>query len=125
MSNSDALFCNVKDKIYLLGGEALIICDNPCQNCTCALLLTQVSSVTFAGFGTAPAPCKLRDYAVAGEEGGQKAADSWHPMSLSGVELTGVDPKSLAWLQPASPAWLNPADCIDMDCDGPRVRAQA
>jgi hypothetical protein len=82
----------------------------------------QVSSVTFAGFGRAPAPCIKRDYALAGHDPSATAADAWHPVSLRGIELSGVDRESLARLPPPSPSWLNQADCIDMDCDGPRVR---
>jgi len=32
-----------------------------------------------------------------------------------------VDGDSMVRLQPPNPAWLNQADCIDMDCDGPKV----
>jgi hypothetical protein len=84
--------------------------------------MVQVFSVTFAGFGRAPAPCTKRDYALAGHDPSAIAADAWHPMTLREIELVEVDKESLVRLQPPSPAWINQADCIDMDCDGPRVR---
>ena len=68
------------------------------------------------------APCIKRDYALAGHDPSANAADAWHPMSLRKIELVAVDWESLALLQPPNPAWINQADCIDMDCDGPRVR---
>ena len=88
---------------------------------------TEVSSVTFANF-TIP-PCAVagdtqpkRDYAIAGHAANSIAADTWHPINVSGLQLVSVDDASKAYLQKGNPAWINQGDCIDMDCDGPKVR---
>lgn len=42
-------------------------------------------------------------------------------MTLRNIEKVDVDAGSLAYLDPPNPGWINQADCIDMDCDGPKV----
>ena len=53
---------------------------------------------------------------------GAEAADGWHPVITSNVELVAVEPQAVVHLNPPSPGWINQADCVDMDCDGPKVR---
>jgi hypothetical protein len=82
---------------------------------------TELSSVTFAKFGKGRCPHGKRDFAVAGHDQTATAADAWHPMSLLQTEMVDVDVESMVYLQSPSPTWINAQDCIDMDCDGPKV----
>lgn len=84
---------------------------------------TDVSGITFANFGVSPCPADggVRDVAISGHGLNSDAADGIHPMTVQSVELVNVDGDSLVRLQPPNPVWLNQADCIDMDCDGPKV----
>ena len=83
---------------------------------------TEVSSVTFAKFGKRHCPTTRRDFAVAGHDPGALAADAWHPVSLRQTEMVDVEFESVIYLQRPNPGWLSGQDCIDMDCDGPKVR---
>ena len=83
---------------------------------------TEVSLVTFAKFGIRGCPSAKRDFAVAGHDPGANAADAWHPLSLRQTELDGVELESYIYFERPNPGWLSGQDCIDMDCDGPKVR---
>jgi hypothetical protein len=80
-------------------------------------------AITFANFGVSPCASDggSRDVAISGHALNSHAADGVHPMTIQSVELINVDGDSLVRLQPPNPSWLNRADCIDMDCDGPKV----
>jgi hypothetical protein len=82
-----------------------------------------VTSVTFAKFRKQRCPNAKRDYAVAGHDPGAVAADAWHPVSLRQTETVEVERESMVYLQLPNPRWLSGSDCIDMDCDGPKVRS--
>ncbi len=86
---------------------------------------TDISGVTLANYGVSPCPAdnEVRDAAISGHALNAHAADGWHPVSLQSMELVGVDGDSMVRLQPPNPDWLNQADCIDMDCDGPKVQS--
>eukprot|EP00961_Rhodomonas_salina_P088399 1188685-Rhodomonas_salina.3 len=102
---------------------------------------TDLDGVTFANFGQ---PCNTGpragrwDHAVTGVPPSAGMADGWHPLTLKNMELVNVAMEakirmsgtSIAHpqgnqvlLQPPNPSWINQADCIDMDCDGPKVHA--
>ncbi len=83
---------------------------------------TEVTSVTFAKFGKRRCPTAKRDFAVAGHDPGAGAADAWHPVSLRQIEIVDVEVESKIYFQLPNPGWLSGQDCIDMDCDGPKVR---
>ena len=83
---------------------------------------TEVLSVTFARFGKRQCALSKRDFAIAGHDPGANAADAWHPVSLSRIELVNVETESNIYLQRTNPGWLSGQDCIDMDCDGPKAR---
>jgi hypothetical protein len=82
---------------------------------------TDISFVTFAKFGQNRCSGGKRDFAIAGHDQKAFAADAWHPVYLKQIELIDVDFKSTVYLHPPDPKWLNSGDCIDMDCDGPKV----
>jgi hypothetical protein len=87
---------------------------------------TEVSSVTFANFtmtqcAVAGDSQPKRDYAIAGHSANSLAADTWHPVNVSNLQFLNVDEASKAYLQRSNPGWINQGDCIDMDCDGPKV----
>ncbi len=88
---------------------------------------TDISGVTLANYGVSPCPAEngIRDAAISGHALNAHAADGWHPVTLQSMELVGVDADSMVRLQPPNPDWLNQADCIDMDCDGPKVQLHA
>jgi hypothetical protein len=82
---------------------------------------TEISFVTFANFGKGRCPTANRDFAVAGHDPEARATDAWHPVSLRQTEMVRVDYESAIYLQRPNPKWLSGQDCIDMDCDGPKV----
>lgn len=83
---------------------------------------TLISSVTFARFNNRPCAA-IRDIAIAGFGWNFKSADSWSPISLSQLKFVMVDEDSRIYFPGPNPGWLNQADCIDMDCDGPKVHS--
>ena len=84
-----------------------------------------MSTVTFANFGKRKCAGAKRNFALAGHSSGANAADAWHPTSLRKIELVSVDFESYIYLDRGNPGWLSGSDCIDMDCDGPKVRIHA
>ncbi len=80
-----------------------------------------MSSVTFANFGKRQCAGAKRNFAIAGHSSGANAADAWHPTSLRATEFIGVDFESYIYMDRGNPGWLSGSDCIDMDCDGPKV----
>ena len=86
---------------------------------------TFLDEITFAKFGkycTSGARGGVVDAALSGIPPRDGAADAWHPVITTNIELVQVDPKARVFLNPPDPAWINHEDCIDMDCDGPKVR---
>lgn len=85
---------------------------------------TEVDDVTFASFG--PSQCQEgpraggRDYTVSNKDLSNAQPDGNHPVVLSNIEKVSVDAGSLVHFQLGPAKWINQADCIDMDCDGPR-----
>jgi hypothetical protein len=86
---------------------------------------TEIDDVTFASFGSSECSAGLRaggrDYAVSNKDLAAAAQpDGNHPVVLSNIEKVDVDDDSLVHFELGPAKWINQADCIDMDCDGPR-----
>lgn len=85
---------------------------------------TEVEGVTFAEYGK---PCSSGprankwDATVSGVPQGGGAADAWGPLLLKSIETVNVAMEAKVNLYGPNPSWINQADCIDMDCDGPKV----
>lgn len=86
---------------------------------------TFLDDITFAKFGqycNSGPRGGIVDAVISGLPTGAEAADAWHPVTTTNIELVQVERKARVFFNPASPEWINQADCIDMDCDGPKVR---
>eukprot|EP00735_Rhodelphis_limneticus_P009645 TRINITY_DN2840_c1_g2::TRINITY_DN2840_c1_g2_i1::g.6132::m.6132 TRINITY_DN2840_c1_g2::TRINITY_DN2840_c1_g2_i1::g.6132 ORF type:complete len:2077 (-),score=567.85,sp/Q86WI1/PKHL1_HUMAN/31.35/0.0,sp/Q86WI1/PKHL1_HUMAN/29.80/3e-30,G8/PF10162.4/8.7e-26,Beta_helix/PF13229.1/3.9,Beta_helix/PF13229.1/2.6,Beta_helix/PF13229.1/0.35,DUF1049/PF06305.6/0.19 TRINITY_DN2840_c1_g2_i1:1087-7215(-) len=75
------------------------------------------NNVTFAHF--VPTPCSGQS-ATALFASNPKSADAMHPMFMSNTTLLNVSVDVIAYMFDPDPDWVNLADCIDMDCDGPK-----
>jgi hypothetical protein len=90
--------------------------------------LTELKGITFSDFGVSPcdtgSDAGARNFAIAGHSPTARAADAWHPMSVREMEVVRVDADSVVRFPGPDSGWLNQDDCIDMDCDGPRVSSR-
>ena len=76
--------------------------------------VVRLTKVEFAHFGT---KCGRGSIAITTNPG---FADVFHPVYTQGISLFNVDRDKLIYIRPPDLSWVNPADCVDMDCDGPK-----
>jgi hypothetical protein len=76
---------------------------------------TAVRGITFARFRVNP--CGRRDVAIGTN---LDSPDATHPGSFASVEIVDTQSDSLAKMEPPQAGWIQIADCVDMDCDGPK-----
>jgi hypothetical protein len=77
---------------------------------------TWVNNTVFASFGTDA--CGRRNYMVTNNG---LSPDANHPIYIQNASIVNSNTNSSVYLFSPNPAWINPTDCVDMDCDGPRV----
>ena len=77
---------------------------------------------TFASFGNEPCSSSevARDHAISSMFPSSSSADSSLATTVRAVQMVNTDEDARVRLYRPSPNWINQADCIDMDCDGPR-----